>query len=128
MPFRFRKSLKITKGLKLNVSKSGISTSIGGKGASLNIGKRGIRKTVGIPGTGISHSSNLVPQIKTPRRKAQTITSPQASQTYQQPRQTKPFPWMTASKVAGIFIAAFVFLCFACLAFGIFLEIFFPSG
>jgi hypothetical protein len=57
MPLRFRKSFKILPGLKINLSKSGISTSIGGKGASLNIGKRGVRKTIGIPGTGISFSS-----------------------------------------------------------------------
>lgn len=33
MPFRFRKTLKLGKGLKLNLSKSGISTSIGGRGS-----------------------------------------------------------------------------------------------
>ena len=57
MPFRFRKSFKILPGVKINLSKSGVSTSLGGRGASVNLGKRGIRTTVGIPGTGISHSS-----------------------------------------------------------------------
>jgi len=59
MPFRFRKSIKLGKGFKLNLSKSGVSTSIGGKGLSLNLGKRGPRVTAGIPGSGISYSSNL---------------------------------------------------------------------
>ncbi|MDR2798261.1 MAG: DUF4236 domain-containing protein [Treponema sp.] len=38
---RFRKSIKIASGLKINLSKSGISTTIGGKGLSANIGSRG---------------------------------------------------------------------------------------
>jgi len=57
MPFRFRKSVKLGKGLKLNISKSGISTSIGKAGATVNFGKRGVRTTVGLPGTGLSHST-----------------------------------------------------------------------
>ena len=57
MGFRFRKSVKIAPGIRLNFSKSGMSTSIGRRGAILNISKRGTRSTVGIPGTGISYSS-----------------------------------------------------------------------
>ena len=59
MGFRFRKSFRIAKGVRINLSKSGISTSFGVKGASLNIGTRGVRVTAGIPGTGISYSANL---------------------------------------------------------------------
>jgi len=59
MGFRFRKSIKLFPGVKLNLSKSGISTSIGVPGATINIGKRGARGTVGIPGTGVSYSENL---------------------------------------------------------------------
>jgi hypothetical protein len=58
MGFRFSKSFKIAPGVKLNLSKSGLSTSIGRRGASVNIGKRGVRSTVGIPGTGLSYSSS----------------------------------------------------------------------
>ena len=57
MGFRFRKSIKIAPGLRLNLSKSGISTSIGGPGATINLGSQGIRKTVGIPGSGLSFSA-----------------------------------------------------------------------
>ncbi|ANH73686.1 hypothetical protein ACS15_1270 [Ralstonia insidiosa] len=57
MPFRFQRRVKIAPGLHLNVSKSGISLSIGGKGATLNVGsRRGPRATAGIPGTGLSYS------------------------------------------------------------------------
>lgn len=61
MPFRFRKSIKLGKGFKLNLSKSGISTTIGGKGLSLNLGKRGTRLTTGIPGSGLSYSTQVTP-------------------------------------------------------------------
>ena len=62
MGFRFRKSKKIFPGVRLNVSKSGISVSAGVKGARVSLNSKGrVTKTVGIPGTGISYSetSNL---------------------------------------------------------------------
>jgi len=59
MGFRFRKSIKVLPGIRLNLSKSGVSTSFGKPGASVNIGERGARGTVGIPGTGISYSEKL---------------------------------------------------------------------
>ena len=59
MPFRFRKSVKILPGLRLNFSKSGVSTSIGGPGASSNSCRRGTRGTVGLPGSGLSFSSQI---------------------------------------------------------------------
>ncbi len=66
MPLRFRKSFKILPGVKINLSKSGVSTSLGGRGASVNFGKRGVRTTVGLPGTGISYSSiNSAPKTST---------------------------------------------------------------
>lgn len=56
MALRIRKSIKIAPGVKINLSKSGISTSLGVKGATVNLSKRGTRVTTGIPGTGISSS------------------------------------------------------------------------
>lgn len=56
MGFRFRKSIKIGKHSKINLSKSGASFSTGIPGARLNISKKGVRKTLSIPGTGISYS------------------------------------------------------------------------
>ena len=57
MSIRFRKTVKIAKGIKVNFSKSGASLSLGGKGHSVNFGSRGTRVTNGIPGTGLSHST-----------------------------------------------------------------------
>lgn len=49
---RYRRSKRICKGIKINFSKSGISTTIGGKGVSINIGSKGTYLNTGIPGTG----------------------------------------------------------------------------
>lgn len=59
MPFRFRKIIPLGKGFHINLSKGGISSSMGGKGYHLNLGKRGIKSTISAPGTGLSYSTNL---------------------------------------------------------------------
>ena len=59
MGVRFRKSVKICKGVKVNFSKSGASLSLGGRGNSYNFGSKGVKHTLGIPGTGISYRSNI---------------------------------------------------------------------
>ena len=59
MGFSFRKRLKIIKGLYLNFSKNGVSTSIGGDGLTMNIGKNGTRVRTSIPGTGIRYTKKL---------------------------------------------------------------------
>lgn len=60
MPVRFRRTFTIFPGVKVNVSKGGISFSVGKPGATLNFSKRGVKQTVGIPGSGLSHSSYIV--------------------------------------------------------------------
>lgn len=51
---RFRKSINLFKGLKMNVSKSGVSFTVGpGKGMSANVGREGVFLNTGIPGTGL---------------------------------------------------------------------------
>ena len=60
MGLRFRKIFSILPGVRLNVSKSGVSTSLGGHGATVNVGTSGKRTvTVGIPGTGLSYNAPL---------------------------------------------------------------------
>lgn len=56
MGFRFRKSVKIFPGCRLNIGKSGLSVSLGVPGATVNLGRNGARTTVGLPGTGLSYS------------------------------------------------------------------------
>ena len=58
MGFRFRRSVKILPGIKLNMSKKGVSSvSIGRAGATMNINRKGTKTTVGIPGSGLSYST-----------------------------------------------------------------------
>ena len=54
MPIRFHRTIKIAPGVKLNLSKSGVSTSVGPKGIHFTFNKHGIRRSIGIPGTGLS--------------------------------------------------------------------------
>ena len=59
MGFRFSRRISLFKGLRLNLSKSGTSVSVGGRGGWLTFGKKGTRATVGIPGTGMSWSVKI---------------------------------------------------------------------
>lgn len=54
MGFRFRKSLSILPGVRLNIGKKGLGISAGVKGARVGVGSKGTYTSVGIPGTGIS--------------------------------------------------------------------------
>jgi len=57
MGFRFRKSVKIGKNTRLNLSKSGIGLSTGVKGARVSVNQKGTRTTLSAPGTGLSYTS-----------------------------------------------------------------------
>jgi len=58
MGFRFRKSIKLGKGVKLNLNKKSFGVSVGGKGAHLSVNSKGRKSaTVGIPGTGLSYTT-----------------------------------------------------------------------
>lgn len=59
MGMRFRRSVRICKGVRVNISKSGASLSLGGRGCSVNVGRRGGSMTVGIPGSGLSYTTSL---------------------------------------------------------------------
>ena len=65
MGFRFRKSFKVLPGVRINVSKKGISSvSLGGKGMTVNRNKKGTRITTGISGTGLSYSHYIAGNTK----------------------------------------------------------------
>lgn len=59
MAINFRKSIKILPGVKLNLSKTGVSVSAGVRGARVTVGKRGTHATVGLPGTGLSVTKKI---------------------------------------------------------------------
>lgn len=56
MGLRFHRSVRLLPGVRLNLSKSGVSASFGRRGAWLTVGPKGARATVGIPGTGLSYT------------------------------------------------------------------------
>jgi len=55
MGLRFRRSITLVKGIRLNVSKSGYSWSFGGAPYTVNISQRGTYRTFSLPGTGLSY-------------------------------------------------------------------------
>jgi hypothetical protein len=80
MAFRFRRTIKIMPGLRLNVGKRGVSASVGVRGAHVTVGKTGTRSTVGLPGTGASWTdykphtaSPATPPLEGPQRAGRTV-------------------------------------------------------
>jgi hypothetical protein len=59
MGLRFQKRISILPWLRVNLSKSGVSASVGPRGADVNIGPHGLSTNAGIPGTGLSYRSKL---------------------------------------------------------------------
>jgi hypothetical protein len=53
MAWKFRKRLTVFPGFRINLSKSGLSATVGIRGFSVNVGKSGAFLNTGIPGTGI---------------------------------------------------------------------------
>jgi uncharacterized protein DUF4236 len=61
MGLRFQRRLSVIPGLRVNLSKSGASLSIGHRGAWYTVGPRGRRVSLGLPGTGIYWTEKVPP-------------------------------------------------------------------
>ena len=57
MGWRFHRIKTILPGVRLNLSKSGVSVSFGVRGLHHTIGRTGTRTTIGLPGSGLSYTS-----------------------------------------------------------------------
>lgn len=57
MGLRFRRSIKLLPGVRLNAGLRDVSLSVGGRGATVNLSRRGVRTTLGLAGTGLSYST-----------------------------------------------------------------------
>lgn len=77
MGFRYRKSINLGGGFRVNISKSGIGYSWGVKGYRITKTAKGtVRRTVSIPGTGISYSEeSRVPKSSPAPNNVRTIDS-----------------------------------------------------
>ncbi|WP_081536292.1 DUF4236 domain-containing protein [Rhodovulum sp. P5] len=59
MALRFRRTITLAPWLRLNLSRGGVSTTVGPRGASINFGRRGLFYNLGLPGTGLSYRARL---------------------------------------------------------------------
>lgn len=59
MGFRFRRTIKVFPGVRLNISRSGVSTTVGVRGATVTMGMRGTAVNLGIPGSGLSYRQRI---------------------------------------------------------------------
>lgn len=65
MGFRFRKSIKILPGVKININKKSSSITFGTKGVHYTVNSKGKRTaTVGVPGTGLSYTTSTSKNTK----------------------------------------------------------------
>lgn len=81
MGIRFRKSVKIAPGLKINFNKNSVSATVGTKGAHYTVNSKGKRTaSIGIPGTGISYVETKGGKKATPSKKATTSSNNQRYQ------------------------------------------------
>lgn len=68
---RFRKSLRLCRGVRLNFSGSGVSMTLGGRGASVTVGHSGVAVNYGIPGTGLHNRI----QLNTPSKRNKQVAT-----------------------------------------------------
>jgi hypothetical protein len=54
---RYFRRVTLAPGLRMNLSRSGPSLSVGMRGAHVTVGSHGVRRTVGLPGTGLFYTS-----------------------------------------------------------------------
>lgn len=75
MGLRFRKSVKIAPGVKVNFNKKSVGVSVGTKGAHVSVNSSGRKTTsVGIPGTGLSYVTTT--STKSKKKDSQKATPP----------------------------------------------------
>jgi hypothetical protein len=59
MSWRFRKTFKVLPGVKLNLTRHGLSTTLGASPFSINLGPKGVYGNFTIPGTGLTNRQRL---------------------------------------------------------------------
>ncbi|MBE0399009.1 DUF4236 domain-containing protein [Halomonas sp. FME1] len=96
MGLKFRKSVKIAPGVRLNIGKKSSSVSLGSKYGGYNIGSKGTRARVSAPGTGLSYSDR--------------IGKPRRQRAPQQPKQYSGTEWVVAAVVGVVFFFLLVWL------------------
>ena len=108
MSIRFRRSIKIAPGVKVNLTKTGVGMTVGPRGAHYSVHSSGrVTRSVGLPGTGLYYQSrtsvqkapsvNKAPSVqKAPAGRSQAAHTP-ASTSVVQPSHMVPKPGFLAS-------------------------------
>ena len=105
MGLKFRKSVKVAPGVKLNLNKKSTSVTFGGKGAHYTVSSTGKKtKSVGIPGTGLSY-------VET-----EHINSKKSKASSSKPKQKEK---VKSSHVLGCAVELFGFLFLICIVIAI---------
>lgn len=73
MAWKFRRRLRIFPGFYVNLSKSGMSATVGMRGLSVNLGQKGAFLNTGFPGTGIYDRTRIGSILEDERTKPITI-------------------------------------------------------
>lgn len=104
MGVRFRKSIKLSPGTKLNINKKSTSITFGTRGAHHTINSSGIKTTsVGLPGSGLSYTTQSYGNSFKPQKKAITLSQKIESSC------------LVYKKTANIFL--FLFIAFVLMSF-----------
>src|ERR1044072_9145416 len=72
MTWRFRKSVQLFPAVRVNLSRRGMSTTVGVRGLSVNLGPSGTYLNQGIPGTGLYSRTKIGGGTPSPRQAPQS--------------------------------------------------------
>jgi Protein of unknown function (DUF4236) len=75
MGIRYRRSVKLAPGIRMNLSGGGLSWTLGPRGASVGVGKRGTYVSTGIPGTGLYSRTRIGGSGKGSRGRTSTLAN-----------------------------------------------------
>lgn len=112
--FRFRKSIRLPGGIRLNLGKRGLSASVGVRGARIGFGSRGAHASVGIPGSGLGYQANLGGPGRR-ERGSERVSAPSGVEVYQQAPRAPRTP-MNDLRTVAIVLLAVLLLTFAVIA------------
>jgi hypothetical protein len=73
MAWRFRRSIRIAPGIRMNVGTRGVSWSLGPRGASINVSRRGTYVNASIPGTGLYSRERIGTVLQAARKPSQSL-------------------------------------------------------
>lgn len=132
MGFRFRKTVKIAPGVKINFGKKSIGMSVGNKYAGVSVNSRtGARARVSAPGTGLSYSTQIGSSAAHREGNSPLPTQPAVPLAEQRQSQLKRCRanWRTVKYVYPVLAAVCVLIgyispiCFALAAFLLYISI-----